>query len=204
MELNIITITYLFLRLAPFVLVCFFSLSSLFNQDYKGLIYLIGLIFGCFVTIIFGNVLTFIPKYNPEDRPEICSILSINQNGDFSKLPLGQSVFGFTFFYLLYPMIVNKYIMQNIPTLVFFPALVLFDIAWNIQNTCYTFWQLLASLALGAGFGTLWSYLISKTYNPNLQYLTSSTNNEVCRKPSNQLFSCKVYKNGQLINQFKK
>ena len=82
MELNIITITYLFLRLAPFVLVCFFSLASMFNQDFKGLIYLIGLIFATFVTMLFGNVLSFIPKVLPEERPEICNVISVGQQGE--------------------------------------------------------------------------------------------------------------------------
>jgi sulfur-oxidizing protein SoxB len=36
MDFNILAFGYLFLRLAPFVLVCFFSLSSLLNQDFKG------------------------------------------------------------------------------------------------------------------------------------------------------------------------
>ena len=92
MDLNIITITYLFLRLAPFVLVCFFSLSSLLNQDFKGLIYLIGLIFGCFITIIFGNVLTFIPNFPPEQRPEMCSIFSITNRYKFLYIVLDLEV----------------------------------------------------------------------------------------------------------------
>jgi hypothetical protein len=199
MDLNIITISYLFLRLAPFVLVCFFSLSSFLNQDFKGLVYLVGLIFSCFGTMLFGNILTFISKYDPDKRPEICNIFSVNQQSEISKLPLGQSVFGFTFFYLLHPMIKNNYVMNNIPTIVFFPALIIFDMVWNIQNTCYTFQQLSASLILGITFGTLWSNIISKTNNPNLQYLVSSSNNEVCSKPSKQTFTCKVYKNGTLL-----
>jgi hypothetical protein len=199
MDLNIVTISYLFLRLAPFVLVCFFSLSSFLNQDLKGLVYLIGLIFSCFGTMFFGNILTFLSKYDPDKRPEICNIFSVNQQSEISKLPLGQSIFGFTLFYLLYPMIKNNYVMNNIPTIVFFPALIIFDMVWNIQNTCYTFQQLFVSLILGTIFGTLWAYIISKTYNPSLQYLASSSNNEVCSKPSKQTFTCKVYKNGQLL-----
>jgi hypothetical protein len=124
MDLNIISITYLFLRLAPFVLVCFFSLSSLLNQDFKGLVYLAGLIFTCFITIMFGNILP-LPSFPPDQRPEVCNILSINQQGDFSKLPLSQTVFSFTLFYLLIPIIHLKSAKENIPTLVFFPILIL-------------------------------------------------------------------------------
>lgn len=199
MELNIITLTYLFLRLAPFILVCFFCLASMFNQDFKGLVYLAGLIFACFVTMLFGNVLSFIPRYYPNERPEICSVITVGQQGELSKLPLGQSVFAYTFAYLLYTIITNNYINQNIPTLVFFPILILFDIVWNVQNTCYTFWQLIASLILGGLFGWLWAYLIGLSYNPALQYFPGVSNNEVCTKPSKQAFRCNVYRNGQLV-----
>jgi len=197
MDLNIISITYLFLRLAPFVLVCFFSLSSLLNQDFKGLVYLAGLIVACFITILFGNILK-LSNYLPEERPEICNLLTINQQGDFSKLPLSQTVFSFTLFYLLVPIKEQHLAKQNIPTLVFFPILILFDIAWNIQNTCYKFQHLLASLILGGGIGLGWGYLIYKT-NPSIQYLVGPKNNEVCSKPTKQYFKCKT-SNGNTIN----
>ena len=44
MDLNVIGFGYLFLRLAPFVLASFFILASIFNQDFKGFIYLVGVV----------------------------------------------------------------------------------------------------------------------------------------------------------------
>ena len=44
MEVNLLSISYLFFRLAPFLIVCFFTLNSLFNQDLRGIIYLCGLL----------------------------------------------------------------------------------------------------------------------------------------------------------------
>ena len=201
MDLNIISITYLFLRLAPFVLVCFFSLASMFNQDFKGLVYLIGLIFASFITMLFGNVLTFIPSYDISARPEQCNTITLGNQGGISVLPLSQTVYGYTFAYLLFTIITNKYVDQNIPTLVFFPILILFDLVWNIQNTCYTFWQLLASLVLGGLFGWLWAYLIGETNNSSLQYFPGVINKEVCNKPSKQTFRCNVFKGQKLISQ---
>ena len=51
MEFNIVAFTYLFLRLAPFILICFLTLSSIFNQDFKGLIYLLGILFTVVISI---------------------------------------------------------------------------------------------------------------------------------------------------------
>jgi hypothetical protein len=198
MEINIVSLTYLFLRLAPFVLVSFFSLASIFNQDFKGLVYLVGLLFACFINIFLGNVLN-IPEFS--EKPEICNMISVNQTEEMSKLPLSQAVFGYTFAYLLFAIIKNNFVKQNITTLIFFPVLILFDMAWNVKNTCYTIWQLGASLFFAGLFGYLWGYLIDSTNSNNLQYFAGVNNKEVCSAPSASTFKCAVYKNGQLISK---
>ena len=201
MELNIISFCYLFLRISPFIIVCFFIISSILNGDFRGLIYIAGLLFSVFTTIILGNALSdIIPTVDAISRPAICNSISVGQSGDVSKLPLGQSVISFTFGYLLYTIIKSNIIKQNIATIVFFPILLLFDLVWNAKNGCYTVWQLIASLIIGGLFGVLWSYIISKTNNPDLQYFAGVSNNEVCSAPSQQTFKCKVYKNGKLIS----
>ena len=93
------SLTYLFLRLAPFILVSFFSLASVFNQDFKGLVYLLGLIFACFSAMMIGNVLPIPISSMPN---EICNMITISQVPSISKLPLSQCIFGYTFAYLLF------------------------------------------------------------------------------------------------------
>jgi|LauGreSBDMM110SN_4_FD.fasta_scaffold134527_1 hypothetical protein len=201
MDLNIISYSYLFLRLAPFFLVCFFTLSSVLNQDFKGLIYIAGLLLSCFFTILIGNALSdFIPQPDG-DKPEVCNMISIGSTGDISKLPLGQLVIVFTFGYLLYPLVYYNLLKQNIPTLIFFPLLLLFDMIWNVKNSCYTPIQIVFSLILGGLLGVGWGYIIDQSKNPALQYFAGSPNGEVCSAPSNTTFKCNVYKNGELISQ---
>jgi len=200
MELNIVSFAYLFLRLAPFVLVSFFSLSSIFNQDFKGVVYLVGLLLTCFVNILVGNLVSF--QRPPEnERHSLCNMLSLNQGGDVSNLPLGQAVLGYTFSYLLFTIISYGYAKQNIATLIFFPLLILFDMIWNIMHTCYTPIQLIASLILAGSLGALWAYIISLTDSKNLQYFAAVNNKEVCNAPSASMFQCRVYKNGELISK---
>jgi hypothetical protein len=199
MDINIVSYSYLFLRLAPFILVCFFTLSSILNQDFKGLVYIAGLLLSCFTTILLGNAFSdFIPKL--DDKPDICNMISMSSNGDISNLPLGQSVISFTFGYLLYPLIKLQIFKKNIPTLVFFPVLLLFDIIWNVKNSCYTPPQLFLSLIIGGLLGAFWGYIISKANNPSLQYFAGTSGNEVCSAPSNTTFKCDVYKNGELLS----
>ena len=150
--------------------------------------------------MVIGNVLP-LPQYDELDRPEICNIVSIGRIGNFSKLPLGQCIFGYTFCYLSWWIFSNRFEKQNIPTLVFFPVLILFDIIWNTKNTCYTLWQSFASLLLGSGFGLLWAFIIESTNSNHLKYFSGTKKDEVCDKPSKSTFRCNVYKNGRLISK---
>jgi hypothetical protein len=200
MELNIVTFGYLFLRLAPFILVCFFSLASIFNQDYKGLIYLIGLLFACVSTGGIGKLFKqFIIDTQPVPNPEICNMITIGQSQNVSDLPLGQTVFSYTFVYLLYAIVKHKYVSQNIATIVFFPVLIVADFMWNIKNSCNGFFALLMSSILGGIFGLIWAAIIDSTNAANLQYFSIINNKEVCSKPSASTFRCNVFKNGKLI-----
>jgi hypothetical protein len=205
MELNVFTITYLFLRLSPFIIVCFFSLASIFNQDFKGLIYLIGLIISSFITITVGSpiskIINGMLNLNRGEEPVCRSLITLG-NRTISELPLSQNIFGFTFFYLFYLFGMKKhtYIYQNIPTLVFFPLLILFDIVWNLSNNCYTYIDIILSLGMGIAFGIAWAALIDKTKMSNLQYFNRVSGNAECSRPAKSTFKCNVYKNGKLIS----
>ena len=197
MELNIISFSYLFLRLAPFILVSFFTLASIFNQDFKGLIYLIGLIFTCFCSIMIGNVL---PIGKSETQNEICNLITIGNTSDFSNLPVGQTIFGYTAAYLMYVIIKNKLVSNNIPTIVFFPVIIVLDAYWNFSHGCHNPLQLIAALGLGIGFGSLWAYIIDSTKVTKLQYFNNISGKEICSRPAKNTFACKVYKNGKLLS----
>jgi len=202
MELNLLVFGYLFLRLAPFVLACFFTLASIFNQDYKGVIYLAGLILSSTFVIMSSNLPVINMLTRPENSPEICRLFTIGQTDDISGLPLGQSMLTYTFGYLLYSMIKNGLVKSNIPTMLFFPLLILFDFGWNVTNSCYTYAQLLTSATFGGLIGWFWAYMVSNNgkNNDNL-YFTSLAEKETCSKPAKSTFKCNVYKNGKLISK---
>ena len=197
MDLNLITFGYLFFRLAPFVLVCFFTLASVFNQDFKGLVYLVGLIFACFSTMMIGNSL---PLQPPQGANELCNIITIGDSPSYSKLSLGQTIFGYTFAYLMYIIVKHKLVKQNLPTVIFFPIIIVVDILWNMNNNCYSFIQLLISLMIGGIIGASWGRVIEKTKMTQLQYFNQISGKQACTRPSKSTFKCNVYKNGQLIS----
>jgi hypothetical protein len=201
MDLNIVGFGYLFLRLAPFVLASFFTLASIFNQDFKGFIYLVGLLFSSFITMLSSKLPIINKLQRPDNSPEICNVLTMGQADNLSDLPLGQSALAYTFAYLMFSILKYKMVLQNIPTLVFFPILIIFDFIWNVNNSCYSFFQLLTSLSVGTIIGIIWAYIISSSNTPALMYFSSLSNKEVCSKPSKSTFRCNVYKNGKLISK---
>lgn len=198
MKITIFSVGYLFLRLAPFIIVSFFSLASFFNQDFKGIIYLAGLIGACFINSLIGNM---VGSTGPIEDNGICSTIELGDMGEFSKLPLGQTVYGFTYAYLMYIIVGNNYVMNNIPTIVFFPLISLFDMSWNISNSCYNASHLIGSLTIGTLLGLAWAAIIDSSGVTKLQYFNGISGNDVCERPSKTTFRCKLYKNGKLISE---
>ena len=196
MELNLVTLSYLFFRLAPFIIVCYFSLSSIFNQDAKGLIYLIGLLLACFSTYLIGSMIP-ISFTNIVDASGqigqvngVCNLITIGKNGSFSNVPIGIAILTYTLVYLVYIIAINHLETSNIPTLIFFPVLILADIIWNIMNNCFKPFGIVVSIVVGGGIGAAWAYLIDSFKQPRLFFLNVGSDKVVCQRPSKQLFKC--------------
>jgi hypothetical protein len=184
--LNIITLLYLFFRLAPFIIICYFSLSSLFNLDIKGLIYLAGLMLACVIGIIAGSLCYEIP----EEKKPVCDMITIGNNGSFSKIPIGIIMLSYTFCYLLFIMMQYTITTSQIPTIILFSILIAGDIVWNYTNNRYYGSNIIVSLVVGGGFGWLWGMVIHSIGIPNLLYLNVGSDKTVCSRPSKQLFKC--------------
>jgi hypothetical protein len=198
MELNLVSIIYLFFRLAPFIIVCYFSINSLFNQDLKGLIYLVGLLFSCFVTFLVGQTVPISfsigsDPINPLTQKmvaPVCNLLTIGKDGSFSRIPLGISVLCFTLIYLVTIIVKNNLVQTNIPTLVFFPVMIAGDLIWNLRNDCYSPIGILLAMVCGCLMGWSWSNIISRLNKPELLFLNVGGNQSVCQRPNKQLFKC--------------
>ena len=187
MEANLFTITYLFFRLSPFIIASFFSISSIFNNDMKGLIYLVGLIFAVGLTMILGNSFKT-DSFTPSDSG-VCNFLSLGGYSSFSAVPLGLAILCYTFAYLVWSIAQYNLAVTNIPTLVLFPILISYDIFWNISNNCYPIFSCLVSFICASGIGILWSWIV-QTKMPQYQYLILGSNAQMCLQPSRQTFIC--------------
>ena len=197
--LNIGSLLYISFRLAPFILVSYFTLSSLFNQDFKGLIYIAGLLITSFLAILIGNQFPnmfesvgYSADNTYENMTKVCNLMTISKSGPLSNLPLSMVVFSYTFGYLLVPIVKYKLETQNIPTLVIFPIIILADMIWQILNSCSTTAGVLVGMIVSGLAGVGWSFFIDSTKVTSLQYFNGISNKESCSVPSKQYFKCRV------------
>jgi hypothetical protein len=192
MDINFYALTYLFLRLAPFILVSFFSLSSIFNQDLKGLVYLVCLLTSTFVVMLGESVLPQSLFQSPDQKDPTCDFLNITNNSRMSHLPLGTGVISFTFAYLLYTIVAHGYTNSNVPTIIFFTLLLFSEIVWQWTHTCYKPIVIMITICAFALCGVLASLTLDQLKLVDLQYFTMVKGQEVCSRPSKQSFNCKV------------
>lgn len=215
MEINAATFMYLFIKLCPFILVCFFTISSIFNNDLKGIVYLIGLLFTIGITILLGNVSgisNFVGKMS-ESNSEICETLSFGHSS-LTTLPLSEVIIGFTFIYLLTSMISvsNSLVSANWPTIIFFILLIIAELNTNSNifrkgedytdenRPCYTATASIITYTIGSVCGLLWALGVYYSDSPQFQYFRDYKHNQKCKKVSNQQFKCAVYKDGVKIS----
>jgi sugar lactone lactonase YvrE len=200
MDLSIDAILHIFFRLSPFILVCFFSLYSIFNKNVKGIIYLAGLLLACFVTILFGNF----PELQKMDKTtgfpvtalnKSCRMIEFAETGPISYLPLGQTVLAYTLFFIGYPIIMDDFTKmnfnsRNITILLFFIILIVADFMWNFSKNCFGIISLLVSLIIGGIIGLLWGYVIEQSGN-NLQLFRDTSTSKSCDTKSKQKHRCR-------------
>jgi hypothetical protein len=191
--INVSFLLYTAFRLAPFILVSFFSLSSILNQDFKGIVYLAGLLFACFIATITGSSFeVFKNKGEISDNDLVCNVLTLTENGRLSQLPLSMVTFSYTFFFLVETIANYKLEIQNIPTLIIFPLIIIAEFAWNIFYKCTSMAGIIAAFAIGSAFGAAWSAIIRSSGAIKMQYFNGISNANTCTRSSTQKFTCKT------------
>lgn len=201
---NLQNLTYFIGRLAPMVMVFFFVFASIINMDWKGFVYLSGVVFSCFFTMLMSRSFdTFFDTLNVPNPT-----CKLTQEG-FSKFPLSSVILGFTTMYLILPMVKTYGKVTNpllIICLLVFSAV---DIMFLVNNNCSRFGLIIGpflnlllpiviSYGIGAAIASVYVIVLSSTDNGNLLYFGKGGDDPLCKRKDKK-FSCKVYKNGELL-----
>ena len=193
--------------IGPYVLIGFFALMSLFNFNFKGVIYIIGvmilLLLASLVVVMLENKAgVALTSTSPlAEEPKLCTIFGTT-NPFFKNVPFGVLVYTYTFMYLLLPMIQTSSI--NYPMLISLMLIGAVEVVVQTTASCVKIQLLLITIIISIIFGFMWSAFILYV-EPDLLYHTDFTSDRaVCSMPSEQKFKCKVYKNGELITTMTK
>lgn len=206
-QASIFNLLYFIGRLAPMMMVFFFVFVSIVNQDWRGVLYLSGVVFACAIAILTSN--TFLSLFASNAGDEMCSLTE----NPISKIPLSSVILGFTIFYLVLPMM-QKYGEVKNPFLVlaflFFGAV---DVFFLVKHNCailntgmgYVFnavVPILAGYIFGFIIAQIYVLVLTNTNNGNLLYYSSDKGGALdtkCNMANGNKFKCKVYKNGELL-----
>jgi len=195
-QLNFSNALELFSLISPFLLGFFLVLSSLFNQNLKGFVYLAGVLIAVVINIFLMNQIAS-PKL--EGSAMSCDFISLPFMGQFNS-PAPTSLFiAFTIAYLVLPMKYNN--QMNYVILSALLCLLAIDAITKVNKRCTTkggtFLGTLVGLVLGATWYTLFHM---SGYDSLLYFDELQSNRVVCSRPAKQSFKCSVYKNGELIS----
>jgi hypothetical protein len=175
---------------SPYILIGFFVLNTIFNQNIKGIVYVIGII----VLYVISNMISFILPINNE---EICNL--IGRPESIINPYFGTMVYGYTFSYLFVPMLYTSLI--NYSVLLSLMLILVVDVVIKKNINCLKIPQFILFLSVSFGFGILYVFLIRSINSKLLYHEDYTSDKQVCSIPSEQKFKCNVYKNGELITE---
>ena len=195
-ELSLSNVLQFFSFISPTLLVFFLFMSSLFNQNLKGLVYLAGLLIASLVNIFFMNI---IGSGRDENEAFSCSVFDIPHVSQYNSPYPSSLIIAFTVAYLVLPMKYNK--QMNYAVLGFLLCLLGIDVITKVQNKCTTYAGAILGGLVGFLLGTIWYIFFHGAGFDSLMYFDElRSDNVVCSRPSKQTFKCSVYKNGELIS----
>ena len=195
-ELTISNVLQFFSFISPTLLIFFLFLSSLFNQNLKGLVYIAGVLISSIINVFFMNI---VGSGRDDNEAFSCSLFDIPHVSQFNSPYPSSVIIAFTIAYLVLPMKYNN--QMNYAVLTFLLCLFGVDILTKVQNKCTTYAGSILGGLVGFLLGTIWYIIFHITGYDSLLYFDELRSDKVmCSMPSKQTFKCSVYKNGELIS----
>ncbi len=190
-NLTLTNIFYLVSFISPLLIVFYLIFTSLLTGfPMKGVLYFTGCILLTMLVILIRNI---IKNNQPDNASIICNTLPFpfgQTDGLVYTAPyLNISLLIFSFFYILFSMMYNKYSL-NILLIVFLGFLCICNICVEFINNCVDITSIVISILVGALFALLW-YTGVSNINPAYTYFSEFVNNNVvCSKPRPQSYVC--------------
>ena len=194
--LTLTNIYNLLSAISPLLLGFFLVVTSIFNQDLKGFVYLAGVLIAVMISLLLQNQ---IGQQKDPCQSSYCDILESGVDKFAFNSPALNSVFiAFTIAYLVWPMVSSS--QMNYILLIFLLGLFIIDGITKVMNKCTNKSGIVLGGVVGLMLGTAWYIMFHVAGYDSLLYFSDFTSgNVVCSRPSKQTFKCSVYKNGELV-----
>lgn len=190
MNASLFNLLYLAFRLAPFILICYFLISTIYLQEIQSLIFLGGLIGACLLAMVLSESFTFFNYDVPDYATSMCHITTLSEVGSFSKIPLSTVIYTYALSYLGIPILHYNRNNSNIPILVFFPVIAFLDMLWLYLFGCSTMWNIFTGGVVGMTVGLAWSEIIFRSSYKKVQYESILSDSDECSMQSAAGFQC--------------
>lgn len=175
----------------PYFLVSFFVLLSIINGDIKGFMYLFG------VFIVYGIIALFKGTLPNQPSEGICSVLESFHGNQHPSFITG--LYMYTLVYVMLPMIMYK--VFNAQLIVLLTFIIIVDVL--IRSTfmkCISLVNVMFGLIIGGLIGVLWTFMLRQSGQTKLLFYDEIlSNRETCSRPSEDKFTCDIYRHGKLI-----
>lgn len=183
--------------IGPFFLTFFMVMLSIFNQDFKGLIYVFGILLLIGFNVLLMNL--YKDSIPIKELPYHCNLFEMTNLTQYSYPNLSSMIISFTLIYLFLPMIFNN--QMNFIVLFSLISMLIIDTYGKKYMNCSSYSKSFAGTGFGLIFGAIWYFIILFVFSKKYLYFNElGSNNVVCKRPSKQTFKCSVYKNGKLIS----
>ena len=184
--------------IGPFFIMFMMFTLSIFNSNFKGFVYLIGVsVMYAFISVLNKTLISSAPMKNEYHFP-YCQLFG---SDTYQSIPsFNSALYIFTLAYLVLPMMHNN--MFNLPLIIFFVLLFALD---SVTRTSHINCTTGKGVSLGALIGFIWGVVYYNIIYQNddtkqfLYYDDFESNKVACMRPSKQKFKCSVYKNGELV-----
>ena len=133
-------------RLSPIIIISFFLLSTAFNGLANGILCFTGMLICVGIVGACGaGFAQNMPHLVSKNRQ--CFVINLTgKNKYWSMAPINLAILCYTFVYLIYPVIRYDLVPAYLPTIIFFPILILAEIGWLWKNECVPFSMILFTI----------------------------------------------------------
>ena len=179
--------------ISPILLGFFLFMTSIFNQNIKGFVYLAGLLLANSINDILIKTMGTPPDPGRSMACDMFSLPSATEPAPSSMM------IAFTATYLMLPMIYNN--QTNISIIAMLLTIFGLDAWTKLQNKCSPGSGIFLGGLVGILLGLTWFTVLSGSGFKKLLYFEETVSNRLkCERPTEQQFKCAVYKNGQLVS----